>query len=183
MTGQTDVPSPLDLRAVVREGQGRWVLDPAGSTVEFHVKHFWGAITVHGRFGLIGGGGTVTPDGTLEGRVEIEASSLTTKNRRRDEHLRSADFFDVAQHPKIVVLADGLTPAGSTTMDGQIVLEAAGKRQSIPLTVELTETAADTVTLRSELVVDRTAFGMIWSPLGMASREARAIVTARFIRQ
>ena len=158
------------------------MLDPAGSTVQFHVKHSWGA-------SLFRSLGTDRRrrhrhDGrALEGRVEIEASSLTTKNRRRDEHLRSADFFDVAQHPKIVVLADGLTPAGSTTMDGQIVLEAVGKRQSIPLTVELTETAADTVTLRSELVVDRTAFGMIWSPLGMASREARAIVTARFIRQ
>lgn len=175
--------APLDVQAVLRDGPGHWILDPNGSTVGFGVKHFWGAITVRGHFEDLAGEGSVAPDGSISGRLEIEAASLTTKNRRRDDHLRSADFFDVAAHPKVIVAVERLTAVGPATMRGQVTLEAAGKTQSFDAVVEIMEATELAVTLRSELVVDRTTFGMTWSPLGMAAPEARALVTARFIRQ
>ena len=81
-----------DAAALLDDGTvaGRWVLDPAGSRAEFHVKHFWGAVTVHGSFSQITGGGSVGSDGTVTGRLSIEAASLGTGNKKRDEHLRSA---------------------------------------------------------------------------------------------
>ncbi|HEY4825724.1 MAG TPA: YceI family protein, partial [Solirubrobacteraceae bacterium] len=74
-------------------------LDPALSSVEFHVPHFWGLITVKGHFERYEG----TLDLQSEPAVEltIEAESLQTGNRKRDQHLRSADFFDVEHHPQI----------------------------------------------------------------------------------
>ncbi len=62
------VPSaPNDIRTLVRDAAGTWTLDPAGSTVEFHVKHFWGLITVHGHFERIEGEGTVDEAGNVSG--------------------------------------------------------------------------------------------------------------------
>ncbi len=174
--------STVDVAVAVRDGQGRWSLDSAGSSVEFHVKHFWGLITVHGRFERFEGEGVVGPDGTISGRLVIEAASLTTKNRKRDEHLRSADFFDVEHHPKVVVTVHDLVPDGPTVQRGKAALEVAGHEQEFEATVAVLEATSAAVTLRSELVVDRTAYAMTWSPLGMASAQARAVVTGRFVR-
>ncbi len=175
--------APFDLRALLADGKGHWSLDPAGSSVEFGVKHFWGAMTVHGRLEQLTGEGNVEADGSVSGRLEIAAGSVNTKNRRRDKHLRSADFFDAEHHPTIVVAARGLAPAGSRDLRSQITLEIAGRQHDLEPTVQVVDATTDAVTLRAEASVDRTVFGMTWSPLGMTSPQARAVVTARFVRQ
>jgi polyisoprenoid-binding protein YceI len=176
--------APAGAAALLNDGTvaGRWVLDPAGSRAEFHVKHFWGAITVHGSFSQITGEGTVGPDGTVTGRVCIEASSLGTGNKKRDEHLRSADFFDAGRHPQVVVTVTAARPAGPAALACQGSLEAAGHAEPVEFTAHVADATAETVVLRADLVVDRTRFAMTWSPLGMASASARATVVARFVR-
>lgn len=64
-----------------------------------------------------------------------------------------------------------------------MTLEAAGRKQRYEPTVEVLEATTEGAKLRCELTVDRTAYGMTWSPLGMAARDALAVVTARFVRQ
>ena len=172
-----------DIQPLVRDSQGTWRLDPAGSSAEFHVKHFWGAVTVHGRFERLAGEGTVAQDGTLTGAIRLDATSLTTNNRKRDEHLRSADFFDVEHHPNVIVWVRDLAATGPTAVRGTVAVEAAGRQQELEAAMAVLEANPQAVTLRCELVVDRTAHAMTWSPLGMASRSARAVVTARFVRQ
>src|SRR6516225_6440170 len=88
----------VDLAQFASGGQGQWELDPAASTVEFRVKHFWGAITVHGRFHKLSGSGTVDEDGTIAGQLRIDTNSLSTNNKQRDKHLLSSDFFDADHH-------------------------------------------------------------------------------------
>ena len=180
MTASVSSQAPLDVQALLRDGQGRWTLDPAGSDLKFHVQHFWGAITVHGRFERFEGEGTVDEDGNVSGQLRIEAASLTTKNRKRDQHLRSAEFFDAEHYPSVVVTVRHLAPEGHA-LRGEVTLEAAGRRQVLAPTVEVIEATSGWVILRSEVVVDRTAFEMTWSPLKMASYPARAVVTARFV--
>ena len=173
-----------DAAALVRDGAltGRWQLDPAASRVEFRVKHFWHAITVRGWFEHFDGEGTVGQDGAVSGRLSIEAASLNTNNKQRDKHLRSADFFDAERHPDVVVTVNRATAGNG----GQVVLagtlEAAGTEQPVTFTGEVVDVSKDTVTLRADLVVDRSLFGMTWSPLGMAAKSAAATVTARFTR-
>ncbi len=161
---------------------GRWVLDPAGSRVEFQVRHFWGAMTVRGSFSQVTGEGSVGPDGTVTGQVCIEASSLGTGNKKRDEHLRSADFFDAEHHPQVVVTVTAARAAGPTALACRASLEAAGHAEPVEFTADVAEASAEAVVLRADLVVDRTRFAMTWSPLGMASASARATVMARFVR-
>ncbi len=163
-------------------GQGHWALDPAGSTAEFRVKQFWGAITVRGWFDRIAGEGTVGATGAITGQLTMDASSVSTKNSRRDKHLRSADFFDVENHPSVVLTVTEATPGP----DGQIAvrgsIEAAGHSEPVTFTAHADEATENAVTLRAELVVDRTAFGMTWSPMGMAAKQAAGSVVARFVR-
>jgi len=82
---------------------GRWMLDPEKSRIEFHVKHFWGAITVHGSFSKLSGEGSISSSRAIIGQLIVDAASLATNNKKRDAHLRSADFFDVDNHPHVVV--------------------------------------------------------------------------------
>jgi polyisoprenoid-binding protein YceI len=163
-------------------GAGRWVLDPNSSHVEFHVKHFWGAITVHGSFATMSGEASVGADGTITGRLNIAAASVTTKNKRRDEHLRSGDFFDAENHPEVVVNVTEATPVGPTSLTCRGTLETAGHSERIEFRASVDDASADAVTLRAEIAVDRTEFAMTWSPMGMAAKTALARVVARFIR-
>jgi polyisoprenoid-binding protein YceI len=80
-----------------------WDIDPAHSTVGFSVRHMM-ISTVHGSFAKYSGALSID-DGDVSkstAHIEIDASSITTGNDKRDEHLRSADFFDVAHFPKLV---------------------------------------------------------------------------------
>ena|ERR1700729_1279725 len=162
--------------------QGEWTLDPAGSTVTFGVKHFWGAITVHGGFEQLAGAGTVAPDGSVSGQLTMQASSLSTKNKQRDKHLHSADFFNTEQHPQVVLDITEATPAGAGEIAMRGTLQAAGHSQPVSFTAHAEQSGPDAVTLRAELVVDRTVFGMTWRPLGIAAKQATGSVVARFVR-
>ena len=106
----------------------RWRIDPSRSRVEFRTPTLWGLATVKGHF--------VRYDGTLDLErdpaitLTIDAASLDTHNRLRDRHLRSPDFFDVANHPQVRFVSD------SATLDGERLnvrgrLYAGG--ESIPL--------------------------------------------------
>lgn len=171
-----------DLQSILRDGQGTWTLDPVGSSAEFFVKHFWGAITVHGGFERLQGEATIASDGTVSGTITIDASSVNSKQKRRDKHLRSADFFDAEQHPTVTITVEELAPDSAANLSSRVRLEAAGHSENINPTIEILQAQPDAVTLRSEVTVDRTAFGMTWSPLGMAAREARGVITARFTK-
>jgi polyisoprenoid-binding protein YceI len=162
--------------------QGQWTLDPAGSTVTFGVKHFWGAITVRGGFEQLAGTGTVGPDGAVSGQLTMQASSLSTKNKQRDKHLRSADFFDAEQHPLVVLDITEAIPAGAGEIAMRGTLQAAGRSQPVSFTARAEQAGPDAVTLRAELVLDRTVFGMTWRPMGIAAKEAAGTVVARFVR-
>ena len=161
---------------------GQWRLDPQASRAEFAVPHFWHLITVRGQFDRIDGEGTIAPDGTATGRLVLDAASLNTRNQQRDKHLRSADFFSAEQHPEVVLTVSRAVPAGDGRLTAEATLEAAGVSQPVSLTADVADASPDAVTLRGELTVDRSRFGMTWSPLRMADLKATATVTARFTR-
>jgi polyisoprenoid-binding protein YceI len=176
---------------------GNWILDPAGSTAEFRVKHFWGAITVRGTLGTMTGDAAISPDGTVTGRISFDARLLDTGHKQRDKHLRSADFFHTDEHPQAVLTVTSARPAGPDGLECQGILDVAGRTRPVTFTAHIQESGGQestgqesggqesggqAVVLTAELQVDRTEFGMTWSPLHMASMTALGTVTARFTR-
>jgi polyisoprenoid-binding protein YceI len=161
---------------------GRWVLDAAASTAEFRVRHFWGAITVRGTLRPMAGEADVSPDGTMTGRISFDARSLDTGHKQRDKHLRSTDFFHTDEHPQAVLTVTSARPAGPDELECQGALDVAGHASPVTFTAHVQEAAGQAVVITAELRVDRSEFGMTWSPLHMASMTALGTVTARFTR-
>lgn len=161
---------------------GRWSLDVARSRVEFRVKHLWHAVSVRGAFGRVQGEVTVAEQGGVTGEISIAAASVDTWNRPRDKHLRSADFLDADRHPVITFTLTDVRAVNPTSLDVEGLLEVAGRRSPLAFRAGVRDVSADEVTVVAEFRVDRTAFGMTWSPLRMASRQVTVHAVARFIR-
>jgi polyisoprenoid-binding protein YceI len=144
----------------------RWRLDPADSSAEFRVPHFWGLLTVKGRFDRLDGRLDADHDGPRRIELTIEAASVSTRNGRRDRHLRSADFFDVDHHPKLCFRSTAIEAAGNGSLRVHGELTAAGNHVALELepTVEQTD---DRLQIDARTTIDQRQLGITWSPLGM----------------
>jgi polyisoprenoid-binding protein YceI len=148
---------------------GRWVLDSSVSEVRFAERILWGLVKVQGRFTAFSGSGTVESDGKITGSVTIEAASLATKNEKRDEHLRSSDFFETDRHPLITVDVSAVTIRGEfIDVHGALVIK--GVREPITLSTCVDEATGDTILLKVQAEVDRGRFGMTWKKMGARGR-------------
>ncbi|MGN6171088.1 MAG: YceI family protein [Solirubrobacteraceae bacterium] len=157
---------------------GRWQLDPARSSVAFHVPHFWGLITVKGRFTDYAG--TLDLSAQPAVQLTIDAASLDTGNRQRDKHLRSPDFFDVEHHPQVHFLSDRATPNG-TTLEVRGQLHARGAQ--LPLELDATIRPIDSeFAIEARTQAAHRELGMLWSPLGIMRPISSLIVTGRLVR-
>jgi polyisoprenoid-binding protein YceI len=113
---------------------GSFQLDPARSAVSITHKTIWGLVTVRGSFAKVSGAAEILPDSSGRGRLEIDASSLDTKNAKRDEHLRSKDFFKAADHAQIIVDLTEAARHGSDTVTATGTLTVAGQTRPLSLT-------------------------------------------------
>ena len=117
-----------------------WQLDPAHTTIEFAVKHMM-FTTVRGRFKRFSGAIRVDERDPDQSRaeVEIDASSIDTGVPDRDAHLRSADFLDVENQPKITFRSSRVHGAHKKAGDRfNITGELAIRGKAIPVTLEVT---------------------------------------------
>ena len=180
-SGQGTAPK---VDALLRDGQfaGSWTLDPSRSQVRLSSKSMWGLVSVKGVFTDVSGTGTVSPSGAVSGTITVAAGSVDTKNKKRDVHLRSADFFDADNHPSITVSVDGITPSGT---GAQVTGTLAVRDRTRPVSFDAKVSAVDAaeVWLDAEVQVNRADFGLTWNQLGMASMDNTITVHAVFTRQ
>ncbi|MEN9353416.1 MAG: hypothetical protein RL318_741 [Fibrobacterota bacterium] len=114
-----------------------WNYDGAHSSVAFAIKHL-AVSTVKGEFDKveIKLSGDPTKPATLQTEVTIQATSVNTKNEKRDEHLRNPDFFDVAKHPAITFKSEKVEAKnGKGTMHGTLTLHGVSKKVAIPFEI------------------------------------------------
>ncbi len=107
---------------------GTWVLDPSHSEVTFTVRHMM-ISKVRGTFG-VKSATLFAPENPLDARVEasVDVTSLDTKDNGRDEHLRSADFFDAANHPTMEFRSTGVRiEDGEFLVDGDLSIRGVTK--------------------------------------------------------
>ncbi|WP_392972903.1 YceI family protein [Streptomyces sp. LN245] len=161
---------------------GLWQLDPARSTVAIAHRTMWGLVTVKGAFGNVTGEGEIKPDGTAHGVVSVDATSLDTRNAKRDEHLRGSDFFDTENHPTLAFAVNGaaVPQDGTAEIVGQLTVRGASSPQTV--TAHVTASSGDAISLAMEFTVDREQFGMGWNQLGMIRGLTTVTATLTFAR-
>ncbi len=136
-TAAAQLPTPTSARAIPGAAR-RWTVDPFHSSVGFAVRHM-GLSTVRGSFATfqatIETGADLAPT-----RIEatIDPASIATGVERRDDHLRSPDFFDVAQYPTMRFASTGVTPAGQNRYEVAGELTMHGVTRPVTLTLETT---------------------------------------------
>jgi polyisoprenoid-binding protein YceI len=91
----------------------KWLIDPAHTQIQFKVKHLV-ISTVTGSFDKFEGGMDSSREDFTDAEVwfSADAASVNTHATDRDNHLRSADFFDVANHPKLTFKSTGIQKQG-----------------------------------------------------------------------
>jgi polyisoprenoid-binding protein YceI len=116
---------------------GTWTVDPTHSNVEFSVKHL-GIATVKGAFREFEGTLVVGEDlasATAAGTVKV--ASVDTNEPQRDDHLRSPDFFDAANHPELTFTSTAIRPVDEDTFEIDAQLTMHGVTNPITLTAEV----------------------------------------------
>ncbi|MBO0772435.1 MAG: YceI family protein [Actinobacteria bacterium] len=115
---------------------GTWSIDPVHSSVEFVVRHMM-VSKVRGKFRTFSGT-IVTAPNPAESSVtaEIDLNSIDTGQEQRDNHIRSADFFEVETYPTMTYQSTGLSPDGDDfILHGKLTLK--GVTREVPLKLEL----------------------------------------------
>jgi polyisoprenoid-binding protein YceI len=133
----------IDSTAIPGYLAGTWTIDPSHSDVSFTVRHMM-VSKVRGQFTEFEGT-IVTGENVAESsvRASIDLNSIHTRNEQRDNHIRSADFFDVGQYPTMSYQSTTLVDNGdgTWTVDGALTLH--GVTKSVPLHLELNGFTAD----------------------------------------
>jgi polyisoprenoid-binding protein YceI len=97
---------------------------------------------------------------TASGRIVVEVASIDTANQRRDDHLRSPDFFDAERHPQAVFVLGAVRAEGSrTVVSGELTIRGVTRPLSVPVTVTV---AGDAVRAAGRFVVNRRQFGVAY---------------------
>jgi len=147
----------------------KWDFDLSHSSINFHVRHLM-VSKVHGRFSKWGGTLLLDEADLTKSQldVSIDASSIDTKDEKRDGHLRSADFFDVEKFPaitfkstKIEKTSDGYKVTGNFTIKDvtkEVVLDVEGDGQQVKDPWGGTRTGFSATTK-----LNRKDFGLNWN--------------------
>jgi polyisoprenoid-binding protein YceI len=165
--------------------QTYWVIEPKYTSFEFSVKSFF-FFTVKGKFSDFLGK-VVIDDGDVKRssvEVAINAPSISTGIRRRDDHLRSSDFLDVANHPLISFQSTGVEKGrdrNTLRVTGNLIVK--GKSKELVLDVEETDYSRspqgdEVAYFIAQTRIDRFDFGVRYGR-GFIGRTLRVTVQAQ----
>lgn len=146
---------------------GAWTVAPDQSTIVAKSKSLWGALPVKVRFTEFSGDGQVTAPQTVFGRLDIKVASLRTGIRKRDDHLRSADFFEAEKFPDISVVVTAADAVDVDTVDLRAQLTVRGTTKPLNLKAKVTPVGDGGMRLAAEVTINRNDFGVDGNMAGM----------------
>jgi polyisoprenoid-binding protein YceI len=171
---------------------GTWVVDPGHADVSFIGRHFM-LTRVRGRFTGVSGAVIVADDPSRSSvAVTIDMASVSSGDQARDDHLRSADFFDVEAHPTATYRSTGVEWTGSAgTIAGDLTIK--GVTRPVTLAVEYVGHALDPwgndrAVFSAHTTINREDWGLGWNMVLEAggllvSKEIRLEIEVETIRQ
>ncbi len=165
----------------VRAESGTYNFDKNHSAIGFEVKHM-GLIHVPGYFTDFTGSVNYNADDVSKSSVEFSAktTSVDTRVAGRDKHLRSADFFDVENHPELTFKSTKVEKSGESLMvTGDFTLRGTKKSITIPIKVAGFAKGRRGMVMgaTAETSFDRTKFGVNYgADGGMISKDVKVIL-------
>ena len=146
---------------------GTYTIDASHSVVEFVVRHL-GLAKVRGRFNEFSGTIVVAEDiADSSVAVTINAATIDTRDAGRDEHLRSPDFLNAADHPTLEFRSTRVREeAGDWVVDGELTV--AGETRPVTLEVDFEGAAKDPwggarIGFSATTRINREDFGLTWN--------------------
>jgi len=150
-------------------GPNQWNIDPNHSISSFTVTHLM-VSTVPGSFGKTSG--TITYDGkdvnTIAADVTIDATTISTNNERRDTHLKSPDFFEVAKYPTLTFKSKKVIPgaAGKFKLVGDLTIRGVTKEVTLDVdgpTPVVNAGRTFVIGANATTTIKRSEWGLLWN--------------------
>jgi polyisoprenoid-binding protein YceI len=173
----------------------QWSIDPAHSAAHFSVRHLM-ISNVRGEFTKLTGSALIDPADVTKSSVEvtIEADSINTREPQRDAHLRSADFFDVANYPTLSFRSKRAELAGADEIKLTGDLTIRGVTKEVTFNVEGPTPAIKDpwgnmrAGITASTKIDRKTFGMVFNALTetggiVVGDEVKITIEAELIQQ
>jgi polyisoprenoid-binding protein YceI len=177
----------VSMLAALAPGQ-TFSVDPVHSVVIFRIQHL-GAGQFYGRFNDPAGAFTLDAanPANIRFNLTINAAKIDTANQKRDDHLRSPDFFNTRQYPTITFKSTAVEKTGDNTLKVTGDLTLLGQTRPITADVTLSGPARDpqgTTRAGAEamLQLKRSDFGMNFMP-GALGDEVRLVVSLEGMQQ
>jgi polyisoprenoid-binding protein YceI len=147
----------------------KWALDPAHSSVDFSVRHMMIA-KVKGSFNSFNATIEADPSDLTTANIEftVDLASVDTRNEDRDNHLRSADFFDVENNPTMTFTSTSIvkTDEGEYDVTGDLTLRGVTRPETFVVTFEGTGKdpwGNEKVGFNAEGKIKRSEYGLTWN--------------------
>lgn len=150
--------------------KAKWKVDTVHSEVGFSVRHMM-ISTVKGQFTEFDGNFELDPQDLTDASIDftIEANSIDTGMSGRDDHLRSDDFFDVENHPKLTFTATKIKQTSKDKYDMTGDFTIRGTTKPITFEVEFEGLAKDPMSgeeaagFTAKTKINRKEFGLTWN--------------------
>lgn len=146
-----------------------WTIDPAHTEIGFAVRHLM-LSTVRGRFGAVTGSVTIDEKAPNSAKVDItiDVTSVDTRQEMRDNHLRSADFFDVATYPTMHFVSRRIEGdvARKFRVLGDLTIKGTTREVALDVTLEgraIDPWGNDRVGFSATGKFNRADFGLTWN--------------------
>ncbi len=147
-----------------------WTIDPDHSNVGFKVRHLM-ISNVKGSFEKLTGSVDLNDQDVTASKVSvsIDTASINTNVQKRDEHLRSADFFDVAKYPTMTFVSKKVTKAGADKLKvtGDLTLHGVTKEVVLDVEGPTAESKDPWGHIRrgatATTKINRKDFGLVWN--------------------
>ena len=147
-----------------------WNLDPAHTSVQFSVRHLM-VSTVRGAFAKVTGTVQVDEKDLTRTKIQatIDAASIDTRVEKRDTHLKSPDFLDVARYPTIVFVSKNVEAGapGHFKVIGDLTLHGVTREVSLDVegpTPEIKDPRGNTrAGAQATTTINRKDFGLTWN--------------------
>ena len=146
-----------------------WNVDASHSSIDFSVKHMMIA-KVKGTFHKFEANIHADPEDLTTAEIEfnVDLSSIDTRSEDRDNHLRSADFFDVENHPNMRFKSTSITKTGDNEYDvtGDLTIRGVTKQETFKVVYEgggKDPWGNERAGFSAEGSINRTDYGLVWN--------------------